>query len=59
MVMIAGAPTRSYRSKKRSAIAERFPRGRLVICEKSGHLPMMEEPALLTRRSEGLAVMTL
>lgn len=26
------------------ATAQAFPRGRLVVCERSGHLPMLEEP---------------
>jgi len=29
-------------------VARAFPRGRLVICESSGHLPMLEEPECVT-----------
>jgi 3-oxoadipate enol-lactonase len=34
-------------AKTREAVAA-FPRGRLVICEGSGHMPMLEEPGRVT-----------
>ena len=59
MLMIAGAADPLIPLEEASAIAERFARGRLVICEKSGHLPMMEEPALFTDALRGwLAVLS-
>jgi pimeloyl-ACP methyl ester carboxylesterase len=30
------------------AIARRLPKGRLAVCGESGHLPMLEEPELVT-----------
>ncbi len=48
MLMVAGARDAVVPLAESRAIAQRFAHGRLVICEKSGHLPMMEEPALVT-----------
>lgn len=44
MLMIAGAHDRVVRIEEARSIAHSFPRGRLVVCEQSGHLPMLEEP---------------
>jgi pimeloyl-ACP methyl ester carboxylesterase len=30
------------------SIAAAFPQGRLWLCERSGHLPMLEEPGAVT-----------
>ncbi|MFY9718968.1 MAG: alpha/beta hydrolase [Candidatus Cybelea sp.] len=45
MLMIAGARDALVPLEEARAVVERFPRGRLVICEESGHLPMVEEAA--------------
>jgi 3-oxoadipate enol-lactonase len=44
MVMVAGAFDAMIGMAEARAVARRFPRGRLAVCEQSGHLPMMEEP---------------
>lgn len=44
MVMIAGARDRVLALEEAGAVVERFPQGRLVVCDESGHLPMLEEP---------------
>ncbi|MBV9718574.1 MAG: alpha/beta fold hydrolase [Candidatus Eremiobacteraeota bacterium] len=44
MLTIAGASDRVVQMDEARDIARRFPRGRLVVCEQSGHLPMLEEP---------------
>jgi len=48
VTVIAGArdavvPLEEYRQT-----AAAFPHGRLVVCERSGHLPMLEEPEVVT-----------
>ncbi len=48
MLMVAGARDAVVPLAESRAVAQRFKRGRLVICEESGHLPMVEEPALVT-----------
>ncbi len=48
MLMIAGAKDATISLEEAGAVARRFPRGRLVVCEQSGHLPMMEEPDVVT-----------
>jgi 3-oxoadipate enol-lactonase len=40
--------------KEARATARAFPRGRLVVCERSGHLPMLEEPEAVTAALEEL-----
>jgi pimeloyl-ACP methyl ester carboxylesterase len=49
MVMIAGARDAALAQEEAREIVGRFPRGRLIVCEQSGHLPMMEEPELVTQ----------
>ncbi|MGA7200917.1 MAG: alpha/beta hydrolase, partial [Candidatus Cybelea sp.] len=49
MVMIAGARDATLAQEEAREIVGRFPRGRLIVCEQSGHLPMMEEPELVTQ----------
>jgi 3-oxoadipate enol-lactonase len=48
MVMVAGAGDAVIPLGEAHAIATAFPRGRLWPCERSGHLPMLEEPAAVT-----------
>jgi 3-oxoadipate enol-lactonase len=48
MVMIAGAQDATLTQAEATDVVGRFPRGRLVLCTKSGHLPMMEEPELVS-----------
>ncbi|MGC9991488.1 MAG: alpha/beta hydrolase [Candidatus Cybelea sp.] len=48
MVMIAGAQDATLTQEEAEAVVERFPRGRLVLCAESGHMPMMEEPELVS-----------
>jgi pimeloyl-ACP methyl ester carboxylesterase len=49
MVMIAGARDATLAQEEAREIVGHFPRGRLIVCERSGHLPMMEEPELVTQ----------
>jgi 3-oxoadipate enol-lactonase len=44
MLFIAGACDRVVSLDEARSVAASFPRGRLVVCNESGHLPMMEEP---------------
>jgi pimeloyl-ACP methyl ester carboxylesterase len=48
MLMIGGASDCVVSVDEARAIAAEFPRGRLVLCEQSGHLPMLEEPQRVT-----------
>jgi pimeloyl-ACP methyl ester carboxylesterase len=48
MVMIAGARDRIVGIEEARSIVARFPQGRLVECDASGHLPMLEEPDRVT-----------
>jgi 3-oxoadipate enol-lactonase len=48
MLMVGGACDRVVGPDEARSIAARFPRGRLVLCEQSGHVPMLEEPERLT-----------
>jgi 3-oxoadipate enol-lactonase len=43
MLMLAGGSDRTLPIAEARADAERFARGRLAICNASGHLPMLEE----------------
>ena len=49
MVMIAGAQDAALTLEEARETVGRFPRGRLVVCPQSGHVPMMEEPELVTQ----------
>lgn len=44
MLMVAGGCDRVVRPEEARGDAQRFPRGQIVVCGASGHLPMMEEP---------------
>jgi 3-oxoadipate enol-lactonase len=48
MLMIAGARDAVIPIEEARAVARAFPKGRLVVCEHSGHLPMLEEPDRVT-----------
>jgi 3-oxoadipate enol-lactonase len=48
MLMVAGARDRVIALDEARSIAARFPRGRLVVCDASGHLPMLEESERVT-----------
>jgi 3-oxoadipate enol-lactonase len=48
VLMIGGAQDRVVARDEAQSIAATFPRGRLVLCEQSGHLPMLEEPERVT-----------
>jgi pimeloyl-ACP methyl ester carboxylesterase len=47
MLMVGGACDRVVGTDEARSIAARFPRGKLVFCERSGHVPMLEEPERL------------
>jgi pimeloyl-ACP methyl ester carboxylesterase len=49
MVMIAGARDAVLAQEEAREVVGRFPRGRLIVCEASGHMPMLEEPELVTQ----------
>ena len=44
VLVVAGACDPFLPPAEAAAVAAAFPRGRLVTCERSGHLPMLEEP---------------
>jgi len=48
MLMIAGRHDGVVSIDEARSIATSFPRGRLVVCDESGHLPMLEEPQRVT-----------
>lgn len=52
MLMIAGGRDQVVGVEEARSIVAKFPRGRLVICDESGHLPMLEEPELVTEALE-------
>lgn len=45
MLMVAGGSDQTLPIAEARADAEHFARGRLVICNASGHLPMLEDPS--------------
>jgi 3-oxoadipate enol-lactonase len=48
MLMIAGGRDDVVPLAEARAIAQRFPAGRLAVCEESAHVPMLEEPGCVT-----------
>ncbi|MBV8148464.1 MAG: alpha/beta fold hydrolase [Candidatus Eremiobacteraeota bacterium] len=52
VLMIAGKHDAVLPLEEARAVAQAFPEGRLVVCEKSGHLPMLEEPERVTEALE-------
>jgi pimeloyl-ACP methyl ester carboxylesterase len=47
VLIVGGACDGIVNEQEARSIAARFPRGRLLLCGQSGHLPMLEEPALV------------
>lgn len=48
VLVVAGARDPVIPMEEARAVARAFPKGRLEICELSGHLPMLEEPDRVT-----------
>jgi 3-oxoadipate enol-lactonase len=48
VLIVAGGRDVVISMEETHAIARAFPRGRLIVCENSGHLPMLEEPEKVT-----------
>ena len=48
VLVLSGACDELLSLEESAAIAQRFPQGRLVVCDESGHLPMLEEPDRVT-----------
>jgi len=48
VLIVAGARDRVAPMEEARATARAFSRGRLVVCGRSGHLPMLEEPGRVT-----------
>jgi len=46
--VVAGGCDQVVSTEEARAMAAAFPRGRIVVCEESGHLPMLEEPEALS-----------
>jgi 3-oxoadipate enol-lactonase len=54
VMVVAGARDANVPEAEAEAVAGAFPRGRLLLCERSGHLPMLEEPGRVTEALEAL-----
>ena len=54
VLVVAGRHDSGSTVEEGQAAAELFPDGRLVVCEESAHLPMLEEPEALTAALVGL-----
>jgi 3-oxoadipate enol-lactonase len=54
VLVIAGAQDANIAPAEAEAMAAAFPRGRLLVCERSGHLPMLEEPDRVSGALEAL-----
>jgi 3-oxoadipate enol-lactonase len=54
VTVVAGVQDAVVPIEEARAMARAFPRGRLVLCERSGHLPMLEEPERVTETLEEL-----
>jgi len=54
VAVIAGVADAALPLVQAQAIAAAFPNGRLVPCEHSGHVPMLEEPDRVTEALEAL-----
>ncbi len=55
MLFVAGGTRHVVGMEEARAIVATFPTGELVVCEESGHLPMMEEPERVYRGARTLA----
>lgn len=54
-VVLAGRGDKIVPNAESEAMARAIPRAKLVWCEQSGHVPMLEEPALVARELSALA----
>jgi 3-oxoadipate enol-lactonase len=54
VLVVAGARDQIVSEQESAAAAAAFPRGRLLVCEQSGHMPMLEEPARVSEALEAL-----
>jgi 3-oxoadipate enol-lactonase len=45
VLVVAGGADCVIALDEARSVAEKFPRGELVVCARAGHLPMLEEPA--------------
>ncbi len=52
VLFVAGGADRVVDRAEARSIVATFPRARLVVCEESGHLPMLEEPERVTAALE-------
>jgi len=52
ILLVAGGNDRVVGIEEARSIVGTFPRGHLVVCDESGHLPMMEEPERATEALE-------
>jgi 3-oxoadipate enol-lactonase len=52
VLVIAGVRDRIVDIEEARSVAARFPRARLMTCDDSGHLPMLEEPERVTEALE-------
>ncbi len=52
-LVVAGGYDQVVSREETRAMAAAFPRGRVVLCEESGHLPMLEEPERLSAALAG------
>lgn len=48
VLVIAGGRDAVVTQEEAREMVERFPQGRLVVCNESGHVPMLEEPAVVS-----------
>ena len=48
VLVVAGGRDAVIPMEEARAVARAFPKGELVVCERSGHLPMLEEPGRVT-----------
>lgn len=54
VAVVAGARDANVPLEEARTMAAAFPKGRLIVCERSGHLPMLEEPAAVGAALEAL-----
>ncbi|HTA39694.1 MAG TPA: alpha/beta hydrolase [Candidatus Acidoferrales bacterium] len=54
VLVVAGARDAIISAAESESTAAAFPRGRLVICEESGHMPMLEQPGRVSEAFEAL-----
>jgi pimeloyl-ACP methyl ester carboxylesterase len=54
VLVVAGARDGVITAAESATAAGAFPQGRLLVCEGSGHMPMLEEPARVSEALEAL-----